>query len=64
MLQKRVVVIGAGAAGLAACRELQRQNLEPLVFEQDSVIGGQWVYYVRQSSASQTTVLSFVLLSG
>jgi Flavin-binding monooxygenase-like len=39
-----VAVIGAGAAGLAAARELLREGHHVSVFEQGKQIGGIWVY--------------------
>jgi hypothetical protein len=41
---RRVAVIGGGAAGLVAARELLRAGHAPLVFEQAARIGGAWVY--------------------
>uniref|UniRef100_A0A0D9WUR3 Flavin-containing monooxygenase n=1 Tax=Leersia perrieri TaxID=77586 RepID=A0A0D9WUR3_9ORYZ len=41
---KKVCVIGAGMAGLAAARELRREGLEVTVLEQRDGIGGQWLY--------------------
>jgi cation diffusion facilitator CzcD-associated flavoprotein CzcO len=37
-------VIGAGAGGLVAARELQREGHKVTVFEQGSKVGGVWVY--------------------
>ena len=40
----RVAVIGAGAAGLVACRELVKAGFKPRVFERHaSEVGGVWV---------------------
>jgi thioredoxin reductase len=40
----RVAVIGAGAAGLVAARELNREGHQIVVFEQTDHVGGTWVY--------------------
>ncbi|XBH62042.1 hypothetical protein VPH35_116358 [Triticum aestivum] len=40
----RVAVIGAGAAGLVAARELRREGHAPVVFERTDGVGGTWVY--------------------
>ncbi|XP_047076468.1 flavin-containing monooxygenase FMO GS-OX-like 4 [Lolium rigidum] len=40
----RVAVIGAGAAGLVAARELRREGHAPVVFERTDDVGGTWVY--------------------
>jgi dimethylaniline monooxygenase (N-oxide forming) len=37
-----VAVIGAGPGGLVAARWLLSQGFEPTIFEQSSVMGGQW----------------------
>ncbi|GFH23094.1 flavin-containing monooxygenase, partial [Haematococcus lacustris] len=39
-----VAVIGAGAGGLVAARELQREGHAVTVFEQGSSVGGVWAY--------------------
>ena len=40
----RVGVIGAGAAGLVAARELIREGHDVTLFEQTESVGGVWVY--------------------
>ncbi|XP_057868666.2 flavin-containing monooxygenase FMO GS-OX-like 8 isoform X1 [Cryptomeria japonica] len=41
---KKVGVIGAGAAGLVAAKELQREGFEVVVYEQNADVGGIWLY--------------------
>ena len=41
---RKVVVIGAGAAGLVTARELIRAGFSVTVFEQSTRVGGLWVY--------------------
>src|SRR5690349_1282812 len=41
-MDEQIVVIGAGAAGLAAAAVLRGRGLDPLVLEQDAAIGGTW----------------------
>jgi len=41
---RRVVVIGAGAGGLAAGRALREVGLEPVIVEQSDVVAGLWAY--------------------
>ncbi|OVA03482.1 Flavin monooxygenase FMO [Macleaya cordata] len=41
---RKVAVIGAGAAGLVAARELRREGHEAVVFERSDRVGGTWVY--------------------
>lgn len=41
----RVAVIGAGIAGLAACKYCKEYKLDVDCFEQTNNIGGTWVYY-------------------
>ncbi|KAF5207773.1 Flavin-containing monooxygenase fmo gs-ox-like [Thalictrum thalictroides] len=40
----KVAVIGAGAAGLVAARELRHEGHQVVVFERNNRIGGTWVY--------------------
>ncbi|TVU00517.1 hypothetical protein EJB05_54043, partial [Eragrostis curvula] len=40
----RVAVIGAGAAGLAAARELRGEGHAPVVFKRAGDVGGTWIY--------------------
>ncbi|CAH9102592.1 unnamed protein product [Cuscuta epithymum] len=44
MTFKNVAVIGAGAAGLVAARELRREGHGVVVFERGTQLGGTWVY--------------------
>ncbi|KAI3895741.1 hypothetical protein MKW98_025532 [Papaver atlanticum] len=44
MISRKVAVIGAGAAGLVASRELLREGHEVVVFERSDRVGGTWVY--------------------
>ncbi|KAL5748516.1 hypothetical protein ACOSP7_025558 [Xanthoceras sorbifolium] len=44
MISRRVAVIGAGAAGLVAARELRREGHVVVVFEKEDKVGGTWVY--------------------
>ncbi|VVA32827.1 PREDICTED: flavin-containing monooxygenase [Prunus dulcis] len=41
---RHVAVIGAGAAGLVAARELRREGHKVVVFERGDQVGGTWVY--------------------
>jgi dimethylaniline monooxygenase (N-oxide forming) len=40
--QRRVAIIGSGPGGLVAARYLKQHGFEPVIFEQDDEIGGQW----------------------
>jgi cation diffusion facilitator CzcD-associated flavoprotein CzcO len=37
-----VAVVGAGAAGLAACKKLRDAGVEVRVFEKSDSVGGVW----------------------
>lgn len=43
--QKKTIIIGAGAAGLFAARELQKNGIEPLLLEKSNRIGGKCLTY-------------------
>jgi dimethylaniline monooxygenase (N-oxide forming) len=49
-----VAVIGAGPGGLVAARWLLSQGLEPTIFEQGPMLGGQWTGLVDQSGVWPT----------
>jgi len=42
MPEARVIIIGAGAAGLSAAAALSRRAIDATVLEQDQAIGGTW----------------------
>ncbi|KAK1564783.1 hypothetical protein Q3G72_011483 [Acer saccharum] len=44
IISRHVAVIGAGAAGLVASRELRREGHAVVVFEKENQVGGTWVY--------------------
>ncbi|XP_021276884.1 flavin-containing monooxygenase FMO GS-OX-like 4 isoform X1 [Herrania umbratica] len=44
---RHVAVVGAGAAGLVAARELRREGHSVVVFERGNEVGGTWVYTHR-----------------
>ncbi|XP_017973445.1 PREDICTED: flavin-containing monooxygenase FMO GS-OX-like 4 isoform X1 [Theobroma cacao] len=44
---RHVAVVGAGAAGLVAARELHREGHSVVVFERGNEVGGTWVYTSR-----------------
>ncbi|KAK9148066.1 hypothetical protein Scep_006823 [Stephania cephalantha] len=47
---RKVAVIGAGASGLVAARELRREDHQVVVFERNNRVGGTWVYDSRTES--------------
>jgi cation diffusion facilitator CzcD-associated flavoprotein CzcO len=48
---KKVCIIGAGMAGLAAVYELRREGHDVTVLEQSGDICGQWLYDLRSDGA-------------
>jgi cation diffusion facilitator CzcD-associated flavoprotein CzcO len=47
----RLAVVGAGAAGLVAARELRREGHAPVVFERAAAVGGTWLYMPPATAA-------------
>ncbi|XP_062026116.1 flavin-containing monooxygenase FMO GS-OX-like 4 [Rosa rugosa] len=47
---RNVAVIGAGAAGLVAARDLRREGHKVVVFERGDQVGGTWVYTPKVDS--------------
>ncbi|XP_013612296.1 PREDICTED: flavin-containing monooxygenase FMO GS-OX2 [Brassica oleracea var. oleracea] len=47
---KHVAVIGAGASGLIAARELHREGHTVVVFEREKQVGGLWIYSPKSES--------------
>ncbi|XP_067670051.1 flavin-containing monooxygenase 5-like [Haliotis asinina] len=50
--RKRVAIVGAGLAGLAATKSCLEEGLEPVCFEQYDDIGGVW-YYTKEYREGQ-----------
>ncbi|KAL6880331.1 hypothetical protein ACP4OV_011896 [Aristida adscensionis] len=50
-VSRKVCVVGAGMAGLAAARELRREGHAVAVMEQRGDVGGQWLYDPRADDA-------------
>ncbi|KAM6587619.1 hypothetical protein CsatA_010224 [Cannabis sativa] len=50
LTSRHVAVIGAGAAGLVAARELGREGHSVVVFERGDQVGGTWVYTPKVES--------------
>jgi cation diffusion facilitator CzcD-associated flavoprotein CzcO len=40
--ESRVVIVGAGAAGLSAAGALRRRGIESIILDQDAALGGTW----------------------
>ncbi|XP_027359994.1 flavin-containing monooxygenase FMO GS-OX-like 4 isoform X1 [Abrus precatorius] len=50
LTSRHVAVIGAGAAGIVAARELRREGHRVVVFERGDQVGGTWVYSTEVES--------------
>lgn len=46
-INKKIVIIGAGASGLCAARHAISQGFDVSIFEQTENVGGTWVYTDR-----------------
>jgi len=53
-MAERVAVLGAGPGGLVASRWLLAHGFEPTIFEQSSVLGGQWAGLAGRSGVWPT----------
>ncbi|MES1244226.1 MAG: NAD(P)-binding domain-containing protein [Acidobacteriota bacterium] len=53
----RVCIIGAGACGLVAAKKLLDQGVEPVVYERNGDLGGNWLYGSPGSSVYRSTHL-------
>lgn len=42
-MDEQIVIVGAGAAGLAAAASLRARGFDPLVLDEDEAIGGTWL---------------------
>lgn len=47
--RSKVAIIGSGPGGIVAAKYLKQHRFEPVVFEQDDAIGGQWNTRSRSS---------------
>lgn len=57
-LGKDVCIVGAGALGLVALKNLKEQGLQPTVYERNEFIAGTWHVSTRdQTSALEWTTL-------
>ncbi|KAJ7959883.1 Flavin-containing monooxygenase [Quillaja saponaria] len=50
LISRHVAVVGAGAGGLVAARELRREGHRVVVFERNDQVGGMWVYTSKVES--------------
>uniref|UniRef100_A0ACD5ZRT2 Uncharacterized protein n=1 Tax=Avena sativa TaxID=4498 RepID=A0ACD5ZRT2_AVESA len=59
---KKVCVVGAGMAGLAAARELRREGHDVAVLEQSGGVGGQWLYDPRTDGVHSSSIYASLRL--
>jgi len=50
---KKVLIIGAGAAGLECARELAERGHKPVIYEKDNAVGGQIRMWARMPGSSE-----------
>uniref|UniRef100_A0A7N0V2Y8 SWIRM domain-containing protein n=1 Tax=Kalanchoe fedtschenkoi TaxID=63787 RepID=A0A7N0V2Y8_KALFE len=62
VVRKRVIIIGAGSAGLSAARHLQRQGVSVIILEARSRIGGR--VYTDRSSLSVPVDIGASIVTG
>ncbi|XP_031122902.1 probable flavin-containing monooxygenase 1 [Ipomoea triloba] len=48
-MERRIAIIGAGVAGLAACRHAVARGLNPVVLEAEERIGGLWAQTIEST---------------